>query len=189
MGLENSRSVMMGRIPVLKSERLTLRHFTRDDIGQIRELLSTPEIAGMTLNVPYPYPDGAAEAWIGTHEQAAADGKGWTWAITRRSDEVLVGAIALGVVKEHRRGTLGYWLGVPFWNQGYMSEVAQAVVAFGFDALDLHRIDARCLTRNPASARVMEKAGLTYESTAHDFVIKHGAFEDVATYALLKTGR
>ena len=166
-----------------------LRPFTLDDTGQIQKLLSTPEIAGMTLNVPYPYPEGAAEGWIGTHEQTAADGKGWTWAVTRRSDGVLMGAIGLVVVKEHRRGTLGYWLGVPFWNQGYMSESARSVVAFGFDALDLHRIDAGCLTRNPASARVMEKAGLTYESTARDFIIKHGAFEDVATYALLKTNR
>lgn len=186
MGQEISRAITT---PILKSERLTLRPFTLADAGRIRDLLDTPEIADTTLSVPFPYPEGAAEGWIGTHPRAAADGKGWTWAVTRRSDGVLMGAIAIGVVKEHQRGTLGYWLGVPFWNHGYMSEAARAVVTFGFDTLDLHRIDARCLTRNPASARVMEKAGLTYESTARDFIIKHGIFEDVATYALLREHR
>lgn len=180
---------MMVTIPTLTSERLTLRPFTIDDAGRIRELLDTPEIADTTLNVPYPYPDGAAEGWIGTHARAAADGTGWTWAITRRSDGVLMGAIGIGVVMEHRRGTLGYWLGVPFWRQGYMSEAARTVVTFGFETLDLHRIEAACLTRNPASARVMEKAGLMYESTARDFVVKHGVFEDIATYALLSEDR
>lgn len=176
-------------IPLLTSERLTLRPFTMDDAGRIHALLATPEIANTTLNVQYPYPEGAAEGWIGTHPQAAADGKGWTWAITRRSDGVLIGVIGIGVAMEHRRGALGYWLGVPYWSQGYMSEAARAVVAFGFETLDLHRIEAACLTRNPASARVMEKAGLVYESTARDFIIKHGVFEDIARYALLGRDR
>ncbi len=189
---ERARKVMhdhermrMVTIPTLMSDRLILRPFTTDDAGRIHDLLNTPEISDTTLNVPYPYPDGAAKGWIGTHAQAAADGKGWTWAITRRSDDVLMGAIGIDVVVEHQRGALGYWLGVPFWSQGYMSEAARAVVTFGFDTLGLHRIEAACLTRNPASARVMEKAGLVYESTARDFILKHGIFEDLATYALL----
>lgn len=180
---------MMVTIPTLTSERLDLRPFTMDDAGRIQDLLSTPEIADTTLNVPFPYPDGAAESWIGSHARAAADGKGWTWAITRRSGGVLMGAIGMGAVAEHRRGALGYWLGVPFWSQGYMSEAASAVVTFGLDTLDLHRIEAACMTRNPASARVMEKAGLVHESTARDFIIKHGVFEDIATYALLREDR
>lgn len=176
-------------IATLTTDRLVLRPFTLADTGRIQELLSTPEVADTTLNIAFPYPEGAAEGWIATHEQAARDQQGWTWAVGRRSEEELMGAIGLGVATAHRRGALGYWLGVPFWNQGYMSEAARRVVAFGFEDLGLHRIEAACMTRNPASARVMENAGLVHESTARDYILKNGRFEDISTYALISGGR
>lgn len=175
-------------IPTLTTDRLILRPFTLADAGRVHELLSTPEIADTTLSIGHPYPEGAAAGWIETHGQAARDGKGWTWAVTLRSDALLIGAIGIGVVAAHRRGALGYWLGVPYWGRGYMSEAARAVVAFGCSDLHLHRIEAACMTRNPASARVMEHAGLVHESTARDYIIKNGAFEDIATYALIGGG-
>jgi RimJ/RimL family protein N-acetyltransferase len=173
-------------IPVLTTHRLTLRPFTPDDAARVNDLLATPEIADTTLNIAHPYPEGAAERWIASHVTAAADGTGWTWAIALRDGGELIGAIGLGVVAAHRRGSLGYWLGVPFWNHGYMSEAARRVVAFGFEELGLHRIDAQCMTRNAASARVMERAGMTYEGTARDYIVKHGRFEDIASYAVIR---
>jgi len=186
MGQEVSPAIMIVTIPTLISQRLILRPFTPDDASRIHDLLATPEIADTTLNIPFPYPDGAAVAWIGTHPRAAADGKGWTWAITQRVDAVLIGAIALEVVREHQRGTLGCWLGVPFWNQGYMSEAAQAIVTFGFDTLGLHRIEAECMSRNPASAKVMQHVGMAFEGTSRGYITKHGAFEDIDRYAVVQ---
>lgn len=180
---------MTTTIPILTTERLVLRPFSPDDAGRIHELLATPEIADTTLNVVYPYPEGAAAGWIATHATAAEDGTRWTWAITLRSGGELLGAIGLGVVPVHRRGTLGYWLGVPYWSQGYMSEAARAVIAYGFDTLDLHRIDAACMRRNPASAKVMQHGGMTCEGTFRDYIIKHGRFEDVDRYAVIRGDR
>jgi RimJ/RimL family protein N-acetyltransferase len=173
-------------IPILTSERLVLRPFSPDDVPRVHELLSTPEIADTTLNIAYPYPEGAAAGWIATHATAAADSTGWTWAITRRSGAELLGAIGLGVVSVHRRGTLGYWLGVAYWGQGFMSEAARAVVAYGFDALHLHRIGAECMSRNPASAKVMQHTGMTYEGTSRGYIFKQGVFEDVDRYAVVR---
>lgn len=176
-------------IPVLTTERLTLRPFAMDDAPRVHALLSTPEIADTTLNIAYPYPEGAAEGWIATHGQAAAEGTGWTWAIATLAGDEMMGAIGLGVARAHRRGALGYWLGVPFWNRGYMSEAARRVVVHGFGELDLHRIEAHCMTRNPASARVMEHAGMIHEGTSRDFIVKHGRFEDIARYAVIRPVR
>lgn len=181
-------------IPILTTERLVLRPFSPDEARRVHELLSTPEIADTTLNIAYPYPEDAAAGWIATHATAAEDGTGWTWAITLRSGQrsdqrlggLLMGAISLGAVMTHRRGTLGYWLGVPYWSQGYMSEAARAVIAYGFDTLDLHRIDAACMRRNPASAKVMQHAGMAYEGTFRDHIIKHGRFEDLDRYAVIR---
>ena len=86
-------------------------------------------------------------------------------------------------------GEIGYWLGVPYWNHGYMSESTRAVIDWGFNSLKLHRIFAEALTRNPASARVMAKAGMLFEGTARGKLIKHGKYEDMVNYAILETDR
>ena len=84
-------------------------------------------------------------------------------------------------------GELGYWLGVPFWNQGYCTEAALAVVQYGFEVLRLHRIYASHMIRNPASGRIMQKIGMTYEGCQRQHVQKWGVFEDLATYGILQS--
>jgi [ribosomal protein S5]-alanine N-acetyltransferase len=174
-------------IPVLETARLRLRPFTLDDAATVRALAGAPEVAATTLNIPHPYPEGAAEAWISTHREAAANANSVTWAIVRASDAVLMGAISIGLTKAHQRGELGYWLGVPFWNQGYTTEAARRVTAFGFADLGLHRVQATCLPRNVASSRVMEKAGLRYEGLLRGYFRKGETFEDVVMYAVLRS--
>lgn len=147
-------------------------------------LAGAAEVADTTLYIPHPYPAGAAEEWIATHEADAQAGTAYTWAIVRHSDAALLGAISLGVNRVHRRGDVGYWLGVPFWNQGFTTEAARTVLAFGFRSLDLHRVQAPIFPRNPASARVVEKVGMRHEGLLRGYFRKAGAFEDVRMYAL-----
>lgn len=177
---------MSSSIPIRSTERLLLRPFMLADAPTVQELAGAPEVAATTLNMPHPYPEGAAEAWIGTHEQNAADGRGYTWAIVRASDGVLMGALSMMLTPAHGRAELGYWLGVPYWGQGYMTEAARSVVLFGLESLGLHRVGAGCFPRNRASSRVMEKAGMTYEGTLRGYVRKGEAFEAVAMYAILR---
>jgi RimJ/RimL family protein N-acetyltransferase len=173
-------------IPELATERLLLRPFIPADAARVTEIMQAPEIAATTLNIPHPYPEDAAASWIASHPGAAETGEDFTWAICRREDGLLVGAIGLHIDARHRRGEIGYWLGVPFWNQGFTTEAARAVVEYGFTELDLHRIEAMCFPRNIGSARVLEKAGMTYEGTLRDYVQKDGVFEDAAMYAVVR---
>jgi len=172
-------------IPILNGERIVLRPFTNEDAPAVNSLLATPEIAATTLNVAYPYPDGAAAGWISTHANQARQGLGYVWALTLAHDQRVIGTISLGVTSKHARGTLGYWLGVDYWNRGYMSEAARIVVRFAFEKLALHRVEAACLPRNTGSSRVMEKAGMTYEGILRGYYRKQDHFEDIAMYAIL----
>ena len=70
---------------------------------------------------------------------------------------------------------------------GYMTEAARCVVAFGFGQLGLVRIQATCYPRNPASAKVMQKIGMTYEGLLRGYVYKDGIQEDIAMYAMLRS--
>ncbi len=176
----------MSSIPVIQTSRLRLRPFAPDDAPRVRELAGAREVAATTLNIPHPYPEGAGEAWIGGHEAAAESGDAFAWAVTRGSDGALLGAISLGVNRRHARGGLGYWLGVPYWNQGYTTEAARAVMEHGFRTLGLNRVEIWALPRNVGSCRVAEKAGLAYEGTLHGYIRKDGVFEDIAVYGRIR---
>ena len=102
---------------IINTERLVLRPFTTDDALEVQRLAGNRLIADTTLNIPHPYEDGIAEAWIGMHGDEFHKGRGVTLAITRRDSGQLVGAIGVRR-KEHDRGEMGYWVGEPYWNQG-----------------------------------------------------------------------
>ena len=127
-----------------------------------------------------------AEEWIGGHESAYEDGKAITFAIELRADGSLVGAIGLRIDRRFNKAELGYWVGKPFWNRGFATEAATALLAFGFDELQLNRIHAAHLARNPSSGRVMEKSGMLLEGTARQDTMKWGKYEDLVWYGLLR---
>ncbi len=177
----------MALVPELKTERLLLRPFDPADADNVYRLVSAPEVAETALNIPHPYPVDGAPAWISTHGPNAAAGAAFTWAVTDRVTGALYGAIELRVTPSHRRGEIGYWAGVPFWNRGITSEAAIRVVEHAFSMLDLQRVEATCLPRNRGSARVMEKAGLSYEGTLKGYVQKRGEPEDRAIYGIVRS--
>jgi [ribosomal protein S5]-alanine N-acetyltransferase len=171
--------------PTLRTPRLALRPFTARDAADVRRLAGDRAVADTTLNIPHPYEIELAEAWIATHTGGEQAGTSRVFAITLADTGELVGAIGLTIDRRFDRAELGYWIGPGFWNRGYCTEAARAVVAHGFAALGLHRIHATHLTRNPASGRVMQKVGMTHEGRARDHVRKWDRFEDIERYGIL----
>lgn len=170
---------------MLRTRRLLLRPFAPDDAIAVQILAGAPEVADTTLHIPHPYPPGAAEQWIATHGAAWAARTAVTYAITARETGVVMGAVALTLTPAHARAELGYWVGLPYWNRGYCTEAGRAMLSFAFETLALHRVQARHLTRNPASGRVMQKLGMQFEGVHRHAIRKHDQFEDLAVYAIL----
>ena len=144
-------------------------------------------VADTTLNIPYPYEDGMAEAWIATHQPKFEAGELANFAVVLRDSGELVGAIGMGIERRFDRAELGYWIGKPYWGQGYCTEAGQAMVAFGFTDLALNRIHACHLARNPASGRVMQKLGMSREGLCRQHVKKWDRSEDLVLYGILKS--
>jgi len=170
----------------LHTERLTLRPFTLDDVPALRPLVGEKEIAATTMTIPHPYPDGEAERWIGTHQPKFDEGKATVFAVTLRDSGELIGAVGLVIKREHSHAEMGYWIGKPFWNKGYGTECGAALLECGFKTLDLNRIFAHHMTKNPQSGRVMQKIGMTYEGTLPQHVRKGDGFEDLALYGITR---
>jgi ribosomal-protein-alanine N-acetyltransferase len=154
--------------PDLKTERLLLRRFRLDDASEVQRLAGNRNVSKMTLNIPYPYKPGVAEEWISSH-QANWDAKARiTYAIVKLDSNQLLGTIGL-VRIDGSEGELGYWIGEPYWGMGYCTEAARELIHFSFQNLGLEKIVAEHLTSNPASGKVMEKAGMDHVMTTQKF--------------------
>ena len=173
-------------LPTLETARLRLRPFSVTDAECVRTLAGDWEIADKTLTVPHPYEEGVAEAWIATHRPGFRRGELLALAMTLLTDHRVIGAIGFKLEVQHARGTLGYWVGRDYWAQVFCTEAGRAVLKFGFDTLGLNKVDAECLSRNPASARVLEKLGMSREGEKRQHYQKWGKFEDVEQYGLLQ---
>ncbi|MGL5806343.1 MAG: GNAT family N-acetyltransferase [Xenococcaceae cyanobacterium] len=170
---------------VLQTKRLILRRLHLTDAAQVQKLAGAKEIAMNTLSIPHPYQDGVAEKWIELSQKGFERGHLFNLAIVEKQTDFLCGSIGLSIDKVHDRAELGYWIGVEFWGRGYCTEAAVAVINYGFEVLNLHRIHASYLTRNSASGRVMQKIGMTYEGCCQQHIKKWGQFQDLALYGIL----
>lgn len=176
--------------PTLHSSRLILRPYTLDDAADVQRLAGDIRIADTTLTIPHPYPDRAAENWISGHARSYENGSEIAYAITLISTGELIGTVSLiDVQHKHARAELGYWIGVPYWANGYCTEAVGRLIKFAIEQMGMTRIVARCLARNPASARVMEKAGLVLEGCQRTHVFKNGVYEDILLYGLVLPSR
>ncbi|MGH1345936.1 MAG: GNAT family N-acetyltransferase [Nannocystales bacterium] len=170
--------------PTLSTARLLLRPFALADADDVQRLAGDDRIAATTLNVPHPYEDGMAEAWISTHKRLFDEGTLHNFAITLATSGELVGAIGLTIDPETLLAELGYWVGVPHWGNGYCTEAARAVVGHGF-SIGLRRIHAHHMATNVASGRVMANVGMTKEGTLRQHVVKRGVRHDLAWFGIL----
>lgn len=84
----------------------------------------------------------------------------------------------------HRNAELGYWLGEPFWGKGLVSRAVKEIVAYTFDHFEIDRIFARPFGNNPASHKVLQKAGFILEARFSGTLVKNGEILDELIYAI-----
>jgi ribosomal-protein-alanine N-acetyltransferase len=171
---------------IIRTERLTLRPFRLEDAGEVRSLAGSRAIADTTARVPHPYEEGMAEEWIRTHGRLFRAKKAVIYAITRTDTGRLVGAIGLELHMANERAEIGYWIGRRYWNRGYATESAEAMLMYGFTELGLNRIYAHHFRRNPSSGKVMQKIGMKREGLLRKHFKKGERFEDLVFYGILR---
>jgi [ribosomal protein S5]-alanine N-acetyltransferase len=108
--------------------------------------------------------------------------------IVRRSDQVLVGGLTLSNIRRGcaQAGSLGYWMGAPYANRGYMTAAVIALIPFAFGTLRLHRVEAACIPSNAASVRLLERTGFRREGFARQYLCIDGVWQDHLLYARLR---
>jgi RimJ/RimL family protein N-acetyltransferase len=144
---------------VLATARLRLRAPQREDAYAIAELANDRRIAENTARIPHPYTLADADGFLRYLEESETE---TAFAITL-ADDALIGICGLRM-KPRKAPEIGYWLGAPYWGNGYATEAARAVIDHAFEDLGLEQIESGARVSNPASRRVLEKCGFQWSS-------------------------
>jgi ribosomal-protein-alanine N-acetyltransferase len=168
--------------PTLETARLRLRPYRDADIAELVPLIGTREVAATTLRIAHPYTEQDGRDFLALTQEPD---KIWL-AVALRGDGRQIGGIGLRVDQQHHHAELGYWLGVPYWGQGYATEAAREMLRYGFETLQLHRIFASHFKPNAASGRILVKLGMRHEGCQREHIRKWDQFVDSELYGILR---
>ena len=168
--------------PILLSPRLGMRAPHEDDIDALAHLANNANIANMVARMPHPYTVADAADFV-RRTRAGAIGK-CVYAITKADNGAFLGCCGIEPHEDGRTVELGYWLGEPYWNQGYATEAAHALIDMVFRTRDIEQIDARCRVMNIPSRRVIQKCGFQFQATGMVQSLAVGGMVPVEWYRL-----
>jgi ribosomal-protein-alanine N-acetyltransferase len=173
-------------IPKIETERLILRKITADDVNDIFEYASVPEITTFVLWETHKAKQDSLD-FVKLAADQFDNNISIIWGIEIKSEKKIIGSIELRNWNAiNKCGDLGYAISSKYWNKGYVSEAMKAVIKFGFEVLHLNRAEAHCEEENIGSWRVMEKCGMKYEGTLREKVFIKERFRSMKMYSILK---
>jgi RimJ/RimL family protein N-acetyltransferase len=146
----------------IETVRLRIRSLRDDDLTDLVALIGNWEVARWVSSVPHPYTEADGRNWIAVVRQDHATGHPRRFAIALKETDRLIGGVGLDGSSGDgsQEPSLGYWLGQPYWGNGYGREAVAAVISHGFRTLGLETIRAYTDPSNAASQRVLLRCGL-----------------------------
>jgi RimJ/RimL family protein N-acetyltransferase len=172
---------------VIETLRLRLRVPVMEDAASIFDQYGQdPEVTKFLSWQPHQSLDDANE-FIKRCLTVWENGSAFPWAMTRKDDQRLLGMIELRLLAH--KADLGYVLARAYWNKGYATEATKAVVEWALAQKEIYRVWAVCDVKNLASARVLEKVGMSKEGVLRRWLIHPSSSEaprDCYCYAIFK---
>ncbi len=169
-------------MPEIETARLRLRQYTLDDLDNLAQILSNPEVTKYSPRGAIPQEKvkqvtGEILEFFTQHWEQHSFG---VWAVIYKQTSQLIGHCGLNFLPNSPEVEVLYRFDQSYWNQGIATEATKASLRYGFEEAKLERIVAITVPEHLASRRVMEKAGLKYEKDAHFYNL------DVVYYALAR---
>jgi RimJ/RimL family protein N-acetyltransferase len=164
-----------------KIEEYIIRDWRTDDAPSIAEYANNKKIwLNLRDAFPHPYSLKDAESFI---SRVIETNPKTMFAIATQTEAIGSIGLTIGIDVHRFTAEMGYWLAEPFWGKGIMTQAVKKMISHGTQVLNLHRIYAEPYTTNPASARVLEKAGFTCEGVLRSNVFKDGKILDQLLYS------
>lgn len=171
--------------PRLETKRLLLREIRQEDTEAVFSILSDEEVMRYYDRLPLTSVQEAQQI-IEWHQRRFESGEAIRWGITIKGENHLIGNCGYSWNLGHRFAEIGYVLSRTYWNQGIITEALRAILQFGFEMRNLHRVEAEVLPGNVASIRVLQKLGFQEEGVLRERILVNDQFYDVKLFSLLK---
>ena len=185
MRKELIRSIF-SHIPELYTTRLYLRAMLVADAEDMFDYAKDPEVSRFLTWEPHP-DAGFTKKYLTYAGQQYRTGNFFDWAVIHRESGRMIGTCGFTCFRyESNAAEIGYVLHPAYRGQGLATEAVRAVMSFGFEELDLHRIEARFMEGNDASRRLMERVGMTFEGFARESLLIKGTYRTIGTCAILQ---
>ena len=177
---------IFAKIPVLQTERLTLRAIRRSDCRDMYEYAKEPCVTRYLLWDVHPDMDYTVR-YVDYVISRYRTGEFTDWAITLTETGKMIGTCGFTRIDaDHKKAEVGYVLNPVYWGKGIAAEAVSAVLGFAFSRLALHRVEAKFIRGNDRSLRVMEKCGMRFEGYQRGAMQIKGAFCDIGYAAILR---
>lgn len=171
--------------PVLETERLILRQLNLHDTEDLFEYFSLDEVMEYYDLPPFKTLEDARNIIIHFNSEFEK-GKGFRWALELKSEKKVIGTCGYhNWYKEHFKAEIGYELNPGFWRNSYMKEAILPILTFGFETMQLHRVDAFIDPANIASEKLLTSLSFKEEGLLHDFFFEKGKFVDAKIFGLI----
>ena len=172
------------KFPILETPRLRLRQMVTADAEDIFRIFADDEV---TFYYDFETFTSVEEAHslIDRQNERFNRKEGLRWGITFKEQNIVIGTCGLMITAYNRQGGIGYDLAKPYWRQGIMFEVLEAVIKFGFETADLNRFQALVIPGNEPSAKLLFKLGFQEEGTLREYGYFKGQFHDLRCFSLL----
>lgn len=171
-----------GEIPTIETDRLILRKITLDDAEDMFSYASDEEV---TKSVAWKKHDTLSDTEDFIKEFLSQYDA--PWGIELKENGKFIGTVHfVWWQPQHKSAEIGYVLSQDYWGQGIITEATKAVISYGFENMDLVRIQARCFLDNSGSQRVMEKLGMSYEGVSRKAMYVNGKHKDLKVFAILR---
>ncbi|MEG1257208.1 GNAT family protein [Clostridium sp.] len=172
--------------PELESERLIYREVNAEDVEDIFKIYSDPQVAKYDWYRPISTKNDALSI-INRYGEEFQDKEEITWGVARKSDNKIIGYCCLGDFDDDSiRSEIGYGFNRDEWNKGYATETIKVLVKFGFEIMELNRIEAQVTLGNDASVKALKKANFLQEGIVRERTIMKGEFVDDVILAIIK---
>jgi [ribosomal protein S5]-alanine N-acetyltransferase len=173
----------------ITSERLYLKEFSWDDLDNIHKLHQFPEVDEFnTLGIPKDITVTKEVIRPVIEDKANEVRKRIVWAIFEKTTDTFIGEAGISLsADKFKLGEIYYKLMPMHWGKGFGTEIAKALIGFGFERLKLHKVEAGVATENIRSVRVLEKAGMTREGLRRKILPIRGEWKDNYHYAIVES--
>lgn len=178
--------INFNKFPELQTERLDLVEITDIHTIDILELFGNVMVTRHYNLLPFKT-EQDAKKFVDWYHNRFKEDLAFRWGISLKGQKKIIGTIGFNNLTKNHRANIGYDLSPEYWNQGYMTEALKQVIEFGFNQLEINRIEAEVMQGNENSERLLNKLNFKKEGILRQWMYWNEKHYDMSMFSLLKT--